>query len=148
MDCPKKTEPLIETNHFAGKDLNCAETILAAANETYKWELQAAALRLSAGFGGGIGGQELLCGALTGGVMALSNLFVRERAHESALIKNIIQEYFTLFEKEMGSIECAPLKTTHRTEQDGCKSVIQASARCMDRIVERNKDKLILNSEQ
>lgn len=143
MDSPGKTEQLIENGFFAGKDLNCAETVLAAANEAYGWNLPHDALRFAAGFGGGVGGQELLCGALSGGVMALGKLFVKERAHESGLIKTIIQEYFSVFEREMGHIDCAPLKQTHRTEAEGCRQVILAGARCLDRMVEKYKNDVV-----
>lgn len=138
----KKTEQVIEAGFFSDRDLNCAESVLAAANKTYDWELPHDALKLASGFGGGVGGQELLCGALSGGVMALGKLFVQDRAHESDLIKTIIQEYFDLFEKEMGSNECAPLKEMHRTESEGCLQVIQASTRCLDRIVEKYQAQL------
>jgi C_GCAxxG_C_C family probable redox protein len=140
---PNTTEALIQDDFFAGRDLNCAETVLCAANETYGWDLSHDAILLAAGFGGGVGGQELLCGALSGGVMALGKLFVRDRAHESDLIKTIIHEYFDLFEKEMGSIDCAPLKETHRTEAEGCKKVIQAGARCLDQIVGKYREHLV-----
>jgi C_GCAxxG_C_C family probable redox protein len=82
-------EKLIEEGFFSDADLNCAETILHAANEVYGWNLSHDALLLAAGFGGGVGGQEFLCGALLGGVMALSKLFVRDRGHESDLMKTI-----------------------------------------------------------
>jgi C_GCAxxG_C_C family probable redox protein len=111
----REIEKLIESGFFADKDLNCAETVLHAANEVYGWELSHDALLLSSGFGGEVGGQELLCGALTGGVMALGKLFVCDRGHESDQIKAIVKEYFALFEKEMGNIDCAPLKEDHRT---------------------------------
>ncbi|MGE4488683.1 MAG: C-GCAxxG-C-C family (seleno)protein [Kiritimatiellales bacterium] len=143
MNTLKKTETLIENGLFAGKDLNCTETVLAAANETYGWNLPPDALRLAAGFGGGVGGQELQCGALSGGVMALGKLFVKDRAHESDRIKTIVQDYFDMFEKEMGSIDCAPLKQTHRTEAEGCRQVILAGARCLDRIVEKYRDLIV-----
>ena len=140
MDSPKKVEQLIEEGFFKSKDLNCAETVLSAANEVYGWNLSHDALLLSAGFGSGVGGQELLCGALSGGVMALGKLFVKNRGHESDLNKRMIQEYFALFEQEMGSIDCAPLKKMHRTETEGCRQVILASARCLDQIVEKHQD--------
>jgi C_GCAxxG_C_C family probable redox protein len=136
-------EKLIEEGFFSGKDLNCAETILHAANEVYGWNLSHDALLLSSGFGGGVGGQELLCGALIGGVMALSKLFVRERGHESDLIKTITKDYFSLFEKEMGHIDCAPLKKAHRTEKEGCRKVILASARCLDQVVEKYRCEMV-----
>ncbi len=135
-------EQLIEDGFFANKDLNCAETMLNAANEEHGWNLPHDALLLSAGFGGGVGGQELLCGALVGGVMALSKLFVRERGHESDLIKTVVQDYFSLFKQEMGHIDCAPLKAVHRTEREGCRKVILASARCVDRVVEKHRQEI------
>ena len=72
-------------------DLNCAEKILYAANEAYGLGLDPRALRLAAGFGGGLG-CGLTCGALSGGAMALSCLFVRQRAHESGRIKALCGE--------------------------------------------------------
>lgn len=139
-------EKLIEEGFFADKDLNCAETKLHAANEVYGWNLSHDALLLSAGFGGGVGGQELLCGVLTGGVMALGKLFVRDRGHESDLIKTITKDYFALFEKEMGHIDCAPLKKGHRTETEGCRKVILASARALDHIVEKYRNEIVTTS--
>jgi C_GCAxxG_C_C family probable redox protein len=136
-------EELIEEGFFSDKDLNCAETILHAANEVYGWNLSHDALLLSAGFGGGVGGQELLCGALTGGVMALGKLFVRDRGHESDLIKTITKDYFSLFKNEMGHIDCVPLKEDYRTETEGCRKVILASARCFDRVVEKYRQNIV-----
>ncbi|MBN2163783.1 MAG: C-GCAxxG-C-C family protein [Pontiellaceae bacterium] len=135
-------QKLIEDGFFAGKDLNCAETILHAANEVHGMNLSKEALLLSSGFGGGVGGQELLCGALAGGVMALGKLFVQERAHESDLIKTIIQDYFALYKKEMGHVDCAPLKAAYRSETEGCRQVILASARCIDQIVEKYRQEM------
>ncbi|MDK2962800.1 MAG: hypothetical protein PWQ29_194 [Verrucomicrobiota bacterium] len=139
----KTMEPLIEEGFFSGKDLNCSETILYAADEVYGWNLPHEALLLAAGFGGGIGGQEKLCGALSGGVMALGRLFVHKHAHESDLLKTIIQEYFALFEEKMGSIDCAPLREKYHTEQDSCKKVIQTSAFCLDRVIDKYREAIV-----
>ncbi len=136
-------ERLIGEGFFSDKDLNCAETMLHAANELHGWNLSHEALLLSAGFGGGVGGQELLCGALVGGVMALSKLFVRDRGHESDLIKTIVQEYFSLFKEEMGHTDCTPLKKVYRTETKGCRKVILASARCLDQVVEKHRQEMV-----
>ena len=40
---------------YYDQDYNCAETILRAANDEYQLGLDEAALRLAAGFGGGMG---------------------------------------------------------------------------------------------
>lgn len=118
------------------EDLNCAEKILQGANTAYKMGLDKDALKLAAGFGGGMAIEDK-CGALTAAIMVLGKLSVRERAHESTKIKELTLELFREYKKEMGSIDCAPLKQTHRTEELKCRNVIVKAAEILDRIVIR-----------
>lgn len=118
------------------EDLNCAEKILRGANIVYKLGLDEDALRLASGFGGGMAIEDK-CGALTASIMVLGKLFVRERAHESAKIKELTKELFNEYNKEMGSIDCAPLKATHRTDELKCRNVILKAAEILDSLVER-----------
>ena len=118
------------------EDLNCAEKILQGANIAYKMGLDKEALKLAAGFGGGMAIEDK-CGALTAAIMVLGKLFVREKAHESAKIKELTLELFQEYKKEMGSIDCAPLKQMHRTEEAKCRNVIAKAAEILDRIVIR-----------
>lgn len=127
---------LIQEGFGNEQDFNCAEKILNGANQVYGLNLPAEALKLAAGFGGGMG-IENTCGALTGGVMVLSHMFVKERGHESTRIKELTQELFSTFEAKMGSIVCAPLKKDYRTEELGCTNVIIAAAEVLDTIIER-----------
>ena len=106
------------------------------ANKAYELNLSKETRKLAAGFGGGMG-IESTCGALTGSVMALSHMFVKERGHESTRIKELTKELFATFEEKMGSIVCAPLKKDYRTEELGCKNVILAAAEVLDAIVKR-----------
>lgn len=122
------------------RDLNCAETILYGANEAYGIGLDAKALKIASGFGGGMG-LETVCGALTGSVMTFGLLFTRERGHESDFVENLNRELFARFEQEMGSTECRCLKEKHRTEETGCRNVILAAARILDEIVLREASK-------
>lgn len=119
------------------EDYNCAEKILYGASEAYGLGLDAAALKLSAAFGGGMG-VESVCGALTGGVMALSSLYVKERGHESPLIKALTQELFANFRQALGEIDCAPLKARYRTPEEKCNRVILAAAKALDAVVEKH----------
>jgi C_GCAxxG_C_C family probable redox protein len=127
---------LLEQGYGADDDLNCAERILSGANEAYSLGLDKEAFKLAAGFGGGMAIEDK-CGALTASIMVLGKLFVKERAHESERIKELAKELFEEYTKEMGSIDCAPLKERYRTEELKCKNVILKAAEVLDRIVER-----------
>ena len=118
------------------EDLNCAEKILYGANQVYNLGLDKRALKMSAGFGGGMAIGSV-CGALTAAVMVLGVLFVQNNAHESSRIKDLEKELFADYEKAMGNIHCEPLKAKYRTEELQCKNVIVKAAEVLDRIIER-----------
>ena len=126
---------LIREGFREGKDLNCAESILYGANEAYDLGLSEKCLKTSAGFGGGLGIEEV-CGALTGSIMALGVLFVEEKAHQSD-IYDIDEDYLNIFREKMGSIDCSYLKDNYRTEEKGCDKVILEAAEVLDRIAEK-----------
>lgn len=127
---------LIRHGFGINEDLNCAERILAGANIAYNLGLDKDSIKLAAGFGGGMGIEDK-CGALTASIMVLGRLFVNERAHESTKIKELTRELFEEYEKEMGTIDCAPLKERYRTEELKCRNIILKAAELLDRIVAR-----------
>lgn len=127
---------LIKDGFGEKEDLNCAERILQGSNVAYNLGLDKEALKLAAGFGGGMAIEDK-CGALTAAIMVLGKLFIMERAHESSKIKELTMELFQEYKKEMGSIDCAPLKQAHRTEELKCRNVILKAAEILDRIVIR-----------
>lgn len=127
---------IIENGLSKDKDLNCAETVLYAANEAYGLQLPQSALKLAAGFGGGMGINST-CGALTGGVMALSAIFVKERGHESDYIKVLNAELFDSFKNKMDSIDCSYLKEHYRSPQDECHPIIVQAAQIVEALIDR-----------
>lgn len=127
---------IIENGLSKSKDLNCAETILYAANEAYGLQLPHSALKLAAGFGGGMGISST-CGALTGGVMALSALFVKERARERDYIKPLNAEMFERFKNAMSSIDCDYLKEHYETPQQECHPIIVQTAQIVEALIDR-----------
>lgn len=126
----------IEEYYSKKHDLNCAEAILYAANDTYKLGLEKSALRVAAGFGGGMG-IDSVCGALTGAIMVLGLLFVEDRAHESDKVKILEKELFERYREKMGDINCPGLKEKHRTEEVRCLNVIKEAGAILDDIVKR-----------
>ena len=131
---------LLKSGFGNDRDFNCAEKILYGANEAYQLGLSKEALKLAAGFGGGMA-IEGTCGALTGSIMVLGRLFVKDTAHESSRIKDLTKELFGEYRKVMGDINCAPLKVKYRTEAIGCRDVIFKAAEILDSIVERERKK-------
>ena len=127
-------QQLIENGFGEAEDFNCAEKILYGANLAYSLQLDPQALRLSAGFGGGMGIGST-CGALTASIMVLSVLFVEQRAHESDKIKQLSQQLLGAYQREMGNLNCGPLKAKYRTPETKCNSVIAKAAEILDRII-------------
>ncbi len=133
---------LIEDGFGNDQRLNCAEKILYGANEAYDLGLDRDALKLAAGFGGGMFIEEV-CGALTASVMVISKLFVEDTAHKSGVINPLITEFLSSYEDEMGSITCKPLKQKHRSLFRGCNKVILKAAENLDSIVGRELQKQV-----
>ena len=131
----------LQSGFAEGKDLNCAETILFAANEAYGLGLDREALKLASGFGGGMA-IESVCGALTGAVMVLGRVFVKDRGHQSPWLKDIIKEFLDLYRQDMGSIMCDSLKDRYRTEEKKCRDVIERAALMLDKSITAGRERL------
>lgn len=131
---------LIQEGYGVKEDLNCAETILYAANQVYHLDLNSDSLKLAAAFGGGMG-IESVCGVLAGSLMVLGRLFIKEIAHQHPEIKELSKELFDTFQKEMGDILCKPLKDNYRTEEKKCREVILKGAEVLDKIITRELNK-------
>jgi C_GCAxxG_C_C family probable redox protein len=133
---------LIKSGFGIAEDYNCAETILAGANQVYHLGLDQNAMKLAAGFGGGMA-IEGDCGALTGAIMVLGKLYVKDRAHESDKIKELTKELFERYRREMEETDCAPLKAKYRNDEVKCRLVILKAAEILDEIVAREDLKAV-----
>jgi len=68
--------------------------------------------RLSAGFGGGVGRKGLLCGALAGGVLAISLLYGAETGEDQEGKQRtyaVVAKFIDEMEKRHGSTQCRSL---------------------------------------
>lgn len=129
----------IESGFGLEEDLNCAETILYGANHVYGLDLDKKALKLAAGFGGGMGIGST-CGIITGGLMVLSDLFVEDRGHESNLIKKINRKFIRKFREKYGTIECKELKRDFCDPKTGCRDMIIYGGQILDEIIKEHGD--------
>ena len=130
-----KIAEIIRNDLSKREGLNCAETMLRASNTALGLGLDKNALLLAAGFGGGMGVGHA-CGALTGAVMVLGRLYVKERAHEGTRIKEVEQKFIASFEREYGTVMCTPIKDAHSDPEYKCKSVILKAAEILEDLLE------------
>ncbi|MFT3952262.1 MAG: C-GCAxxG-C-C family protein [Oscillospiraceae bacterium] len=90
---------------------NCSQAVLCAYCEELGMDTETA-LRLSSGFGGGMGRLREVCGAVTGAFMALDLKYasadLTDNAAKAAQYA-LIQRYAKAFEGECGSIICREL---------------------------------------
>ena len=122
-------------------DLNCAEAILYAANDLYSLNLQQETLHAIAGFGGGMAIEET-CGALTGAVAVLGIMLVKDKAHESDLLKEAVTELFKRYELRMGTINCKELKDRYREEEPvKCRHIVIEAAKVLEELLTEHQDK-------
>ncbi len=91
-----------------GTGLNCCQAILSAFAEEYGLTVDDAR-RLGSGFGGGMGGMGLTCGAVTGAFMVIGLKHPRLDRASGAKSIQLVQEFSRRFTAARGSIGCREL---------------------------------------
>lgn len=114
--------------------INCAESLLMAANEEYKLGLDGRFIKAVCPFGGGIQ-SEKTCGALLGAVAALGVMYAEERPTSNEKMKELTKKLVEEFEKEFGALDCATIKAHHRSETEGCSPVRIRAAEVFERVL-------------
>lgn len=121
-------------------DLNCAETMLYAANEEYDLNLSKNTFKTMAAFGGGMA-IESICGVITGAISVLGIIFTIDRGHESTRVKELTSEFINKFNEKCKAIDCHKLKELHRNDEIRCTYMIEAGAIILDDIIKRELEK-------
>jgi len=90
---------------------NCAESILLTLSSGLgRKDSRSFIPRIATGFGGGVGRNGDMCGALSGGVMAIGLALGRDKAEESRdPCYAAVDRFYTDFVKEFGSSKCREL---------------------------------------
>ncbi len=104
----KKCEAAVE-KFLSG--YNCAQSILYAYGPDLGLEAETA-LKVATGLGGGMGGSGEVCGAVTGGILALGLKFGRGSQQEKSVAQHAYQktgELLAAFERVHGSCICRTL---------------------------------------
>jgi len=127
----------IQKYYSDNNGLNCAESMLYGANETYGFGLDHKALNTMACFGGGMG-IESVCGALTGALAALGVMLTRDNTLSSDKRKTIVIDFYKTFEQRLGSDNCKQIKKELRDDTLGCLPVVRLSAQILEEIIKKH----------
>jgi C_GCAxxG_C_C family probable redox protein len=103
---------------FAEKGWLCSESVLLAISEWLGIRNELIP-RIASGFGAGIGGRGSVCGAISGGVMALGLKFGRADPKQENRAYTFSSELLTRFEKEFGHVTCRELTGCDFTTEAG-----------------------------
>ena len=129
---------------------NCAQAVVVAFCDLTGLEPDFAK-RMSCGFGGGVGRQREVCGAVSGMLMVLGTLYgYEENAEDDAHKKQLYKDVQTLagkFREECGSIICREIlknppsdpnptpRTAEFYKQRPCARMVMTAARLLDEFI-------------
>jgi C_GCAxxG_C_C family probable redox protein len=88
--------------------------------------------RLASGFGGGVGRKGSLCGAFTGGIMAIGMKMGRTDPRDRKTLLEVYdkcQQFWEKFEKEFGSRNCYDLIGLHLDDPEENKKWAETGGR-------------------
>lgn len=109
-------ESSVDLKSIAGNNFrsgfNCSEAILRAFNDGMQLNVPDDALKMAAGFGGGIGHAGCVCGALTASIMVLGLLKGRSDATQDRTpMYAAAEDFHRRFEERFGATCCRVLNT-------------------------------------
>jgi len=109
---------------------------MLAVGERLLSEMTPLCVRMTTGFGGGVGGsREELCGAFSAGAMIIGGLYGRTQAHEdSQKAYDLVKELRRRFQARWQTLTCAPIRDWAKGPAGpagGCAFVVAESARLL-----------------
>lgn len=118
-----------EEKAFTGfiQGLSCSQAVASVFADRYGLD-EAAVLKLSRGFGGGMGGMGGTCGALTGAYMVIGMHYDLE-ASQKASVYEKVREFTRLFQERHGNLCCRELLGCDVSSEEGKKIIKENNLR-------------------
>ena len=131
------------------KDYNCAQAVAVAFCDVTGLEPKLAA-RMAAPFGGGMGRMREVCGAVSGMLMVLGNLYGYDTPDSDEIKKEhyaLVQELAGKFREENGSIICREIlknppadpnptpRSAEFYQARPCARMVMLAARILDEVI-------------
>ncbi|MBU3914312.1 C-GCAxxG-C-C family protein, partial [bacterium] len=100
-----------EAFNYFNSGYNCAEAVLKSITDNFSSEKNEAILRIASPFCGGIGKTtKEICGALSGGIMAIGYLYGRSKPGENFdAAWKMTAKLRTEFEEKWGTTQCGSI---------------------------------------
>ena len=114
-----KTKAEISVETF-NKGFNCAQSVLSSHAEEYGLS-DDAAKKISCGFGGGMGHNAEVCGAVTGAIMLIGlkyGKYLESDKESKDRTYKLVREFTDKFKAEYGSIICRDLLKYDISKED------------------------------
>jgi C_GCAxxG_C_C family probable redox protein len=144
-----------QAKRYFNSGYNCAESVLLAVNEqldSTRGSNGSLIPRIATGFGGGIARNGDTCGAVTGGVMAISLALGRDTSEESRdPCYPAVDQFYNDFVKTFGTCKCHELTGIELKKATGmeayhsrihkvvCNPIVAWAAKSASRIIQ-NED--------
>jgi C_GCAxxG_C_C family probable redox protein len=124
--------PENKTIHLLDSGYNCAETVLIATSQDVLPGNRTVIPRVATGFGGGMGRNGDVCGALTGGILGIGLAVGRNSAEETRdRCYEAVDRFYSAFLKEFGTCKCCELTGLDLKTEEGRASQVRIhSERC------------------
>lgn len=121
METNRATQILMEGNVWA-------ESVLLAVCQELDFEVDNEIIpKIAFGFAGGLGNTGAVCGAVAGGVMAISLLTERgDTMEESLRTLEVVKEFRRRFEDQMGTISCRDLTGADLSTEEGVAQFMES----------------------
>jgi len=119
----------------------CAEAILMAVAE-YNNVDSVLIPRIATGLCGGVAKTNGMCGAVSGGVLAISLIYGRDTVEENRdVVNSKVQKFISEFEKKYGTTGCTALTGCDLSTEDGLKKFndLNMHPKCSDFVGEATK---------
>ena len=108
----QKVENYAKALYLSG--YSCSESLVATLINQFELDVDPVVIKMATGFSGGIGKTGHICGALTGGIMALGILFGRDHSSSSPVADHSFGRELLDFFKDNNpydTVDCQKLTT-------------------------------------
>ncbi len=121
---------------YLTEETNCAEALFRAALASRGKELPQECYRMMSGYSGGVS-SEKLCGAILGGVAAISALINQGDEESFEASKEASAEFLAACEEAFGTSCCHEIKEVWRNEEERCFGAVEKMAGHLEAVLRK-----------
>lgn len=111
----------------------CAESTILAANEAWDLGLGPESTQLLGGFGGGMHA-GYVCGAISGGVAALSSKYNKGNGHNTPALAVKCKLFVNTVKERTGYLNCSELAPIYKTPEENCDPTVVLITSILDEV--------------